>query len=134
MTRETPTLKRVMLAVGSREDCRCFRVNTGVGWAGAPIVKYPDGSVRVYNARPLRAGLVRGGSDIIGLQRILITPTMVGRHIGRLIAIETKSDRGETSEDQDNFLAMIIRMGGLAVVARSAEDATSALDGLLFDR
>ena len=120
MTRESPTQKRVLLAVGSRPDVRISRNNCG-------LAEYPDGFKVKY-------GLFNpGGADLIGLQRILITPQMVGKHIGRFVAIECKSDRGQTSEAQDNFLAMVLHMGGLAVVARSVADAVEALDGGLFD-
>jgi hypothetical protein len=131
MTRESPVLKSVLLAVGSRPDVRAFRVNTGMGWAG-DVTRLQDGSVLIRNPRPLRAGMVEGGSDIIGLQRVLITPAMVGRSIARFVAVETKGDTGRASDAQKRFLAMVTDFGGVAVVARSVADAQAALDGGLF--
>jgi hypothetical protein len=109
-----------MLEIGGRDDVRLARNNAGVA-------TYPDGSV-------VRYGCFRGGADCLGIQRVLITPLMVGRHIGRLVAIETKSEHGVVSEQQRNFLNMVRAFGGVAVVARSVADVEQALDGGLFDR
>ncbi len=104
-----------MLEAGSRPDVRLFRNSVGVAfYANGQRVKY---------------GLAVGSSDLIGLQRVVITPEMVGRALGRFLAIETKSDKGKTSAAQDNFLRMVREFGGVAVVCRSVTDALRALDG-----
>ncbi len=132
MSRETPVLKNVLLTVGSRDDTRIFRLNTGVGWVGE-ITKLKDGSILIRNPRPLRAGLSKvGGADLVGLQRIIVTESMLGLPIGRFVAFETKSDDGDTTEGQDLFLKMVRDFGGIGKVVRSVEDATVALDGDLF--
>lgn len=53
-----------------------------------------------------------GGSDLIGL-----TPE------GRFIAIEVKIPSGKVTEDQENFLNVIKKNGGISGVARSVEEA-----------
>ncbi len=132
MSRETPVLKSVLLAVGSRPDARAFRVNSGVGWAGE-VTRLKDGSILIRNPRPLRAGLAKiGTADLVLIQKITITQAMVGLPIGRFCALEVKSSTGETSEEQDRFLQMVRDFGGLARVVRSVEDATVALDGDMF--
>ena len=53
---------------------------------------------------------------------------VIGQHIdGRFIAAECKSDAGKTTADQQAFLDTVARNGGIAFVARSAEDVWRAL-------
>lgn len=62
----------------------------------------------------MRFGL-KGSADIIGCYK------------GRFIAIEVKSAKGKTSEEQDKFIAEINRCGGYAIVARSLDDAQALI-------
>src|SRR5690606_22629570 len=75
-----PFLKRILLAC-SRGPARIFRVNTGQGWVGkswrAPsrtTVELEAGDVVIRQARPLHAGLVEGGADLIGWRSRVIQP------------------------------------------------------------
>lgn len=58
-------------------------------------------------------GLVKGAADLIGL---------VKPH-GRFLAIEVKSRTGRPSKEQTQFLSLVNRMGGVAGIARSVEEA-----------
>jgi len=61
---------------------------------------------------------MKGVSDIIG-----IVPCMTPEgSVGRLLAIEVKSPRGQTSPHQEAFLKSIDDNGGLAMVVRSVDD------------
>ena len=120
---ESATLQRIKLAIGGRPDCRVFRNQVGQGWYGklisgpAPI----SGRVVLDGARPLRAGLCTGSSDLVGWCTI--------NGVARFVAIEVKSEREQTTDAQDVFLAAVIRAGGIGIVARSGEDAIRGLDG-----
>ncbi|MCK8785229.1 VRR-NUC domain-containing protein [Roseomonas sp. NAR14] len=104
----------IMLAVGGREDTRVFRNNAGVA-------HYPDGSVVRYGVgNP-------GGSDLIGIQAVTITPAMVGQVIGRFVALEVKAN-GRATQEQRAFIAMVLRFGGVAGVVRSPEEAVAVLE------
>ncbi len=46
---------------------------------------------------------------------------------GRFVAIEIKSATGQTTSTQDMYLVRVRRAGGLAIVARSADDVRAAL-------
>lgn len=46
---------------------------------------------------------------------------------GRFVAIEIKSATGQTTERQEQYLARVRAAGGVAIVARSAEDVKAAL-------
>jgi hypothetical protein len=95
----------ILVALGRRPELRLWRQNTGA-------VKVED--------RFIRFG-VKGCADILGL----IAPT------GRLLAIEVKGPHGKLSPAQEAFGVMVRRFGGLYVVARSVEDAVTAVEAAL---
>jgi hypothetical protein len=68
---------------------------------------------RVWSQGRSIPGLGPGSSDLIGIVR----PD------GRMIALEVKTTRGTTSDEQDLFLALVRDMGGHSAVVRSVEDA-----------
>jgi hypothetical protein len=108
--------KRVQLAA-SRVGARLFRVNTGQAWVGR-LVAHKGGHVALADARPIRMGLITGGSDLIGWDAT-----------GRFVAIELKTGRLDLTSEQRAFLAAVRIAGGLAGVARSPEDALAILAG-----
>jgi hypothetical protein len=121
---ETDIVKRIMLRA-SQLGHTVFRCNTGMGWAGKLITKtqqagmmfVPAGAVVLADARPLRAGLCQGGSDIIGWT-----------YTGKFLAVEGK-DKMQASKDQLNFIDQVNKAGGIAGIARSPED----LEQILMD-
>jgi hypothetical protein len=64
----------------------------------------------------------KGGSDEIGWTTVIITPEMVGKKLAVFTAIEVKSETGRASADQKLFIGSVQRGGGIAGIARSAED------------
>lgn len=100
---ETALVQSILLALGSRDDCRVWRNNTG---------KLPD----PRTGRWVTFGL-RGSADILGLLRG-----------GRFLAVECKTRTGRLSPEQCSFRDMVLRLGGCYVVARSVEDAVNAVD------
>lgn len=50
---------------------------------------------------------------------------------GRYIAIEVKNYRGKTTPAQDDFLNRVRAAGGIAIVARCAEDVEHMLEALI---
>ena len=115
------------LAVGALPGITLFRNNTGMGWAGELIRKYPNGSVELANARPLHAGLCTGSSDLIGFTSVVITPEMVGKKIAVFTALEVKTPTGRTSNEQLNFLRAVLSSGGIAKVVKTPDEARQAL-------
>lgn len=104
----------IWLAVGALPDVRLFRNNQGVAtFAGGQRVKY---------------GLANpGGSDLIGLRSIVVTPDMVGQMLAVFTALEVKTPAGRVEPEQQNFISFVQRFGGIAGVARSPEDALRML-------
>lgn len=104
--KESDIQKQIMLAL-SQAGCVVWRNNTG-------MIKNPQG-------RPVRFGLCVGSSDIIG-----IGPG------GRFLAIEVKTAKGRATEKQLNFINRVIKAGGIAGVARSADEAVKIIDDFKF--
>jgi hypothetical protein len=127
MNEETARQNKIRIAL-SEVGTTNWRNNTGLGWAGKMIKgvgkmmfvgKY---DVVIKDARPLRAGLCKGSSDIIAIKPVLITPEMVGQTIGQFIAVEVKTLTGKATKDQLNFNKQINDKGGIALIARDVED------------
>lgn len=97
-------------AVGLLSHVRLWRNNSGVLYDGT--------------GRPVRYGVGQpGGSDLIGLTQIVVTPEMVGRTLAVFTAAEVKRPKAKVPQAQLDFLAFIRDFGGIAGVVRSAEDA-----------
>lgn len=92
----------IRLELGTYPDLVLWRNHTGVTQGEERIRRY---------------GLCVGSADLIGV----LAPT------GRLIALEVKSATGQTTPEQDLFLALVRRMGGFAAVVRSVSDAAQAI-------
>lgn len=109
--REGELIRNILLQASER-GARLFRNNTGRGWVGQVVAQTPD-TITLRNYRPLHAGLIVGGSDLIGW-----TP-----HDGRAIftAIEAKTGRLKPTHEQESFLAAVERAGGIARVVREGE-------------
>ena len=65
----------------------------------------------------------KGGSDLICITPITITPDMVGQTVGIFTAIEVKNRTRKPTPEQVKFIDFINKNGGLAGVARSPADA-----------
>lgn len=116
--REAPLLHAVRTEFGCGENFRLLRSNTGVA-------KYCSRCESIHRKeshpsyRIVRFG-IPGAPDASGI----LAP------LGRVIAIETKSDDGTLDEEQANYHAMITKYGGLVCVVRSIEEAREWMKGV----
>jgi len=85
------------------------------------------GSLRDQRGQMVTYGLCRGSSDLIGLRQVVIGPEHLGQTLAVFTAIEVKGARGRATPEQEAFIAAVQRLGGLAGIARSVEDANSIL-------
>lgn len=77
-------------------------------------------------------GLCVGSSDLIGYTPVVITQEMVGRCLAVFTAVECKRERGGgLSPEQRNFLEKVLAAGGIAITARSPEDAVQVDEQIL---
>lgn len=128
---ETDILHRVMLRA-TQAGMRVFRNNVGMAWLGKatrndsnhPVVTtLAPGDVVVRKAKPVKFGIGgEGGSDLIGIDEITITPEMVGTKIGQFVALEVKTPKGKVKPSQLNFISFVTSMGGRGQVVRSPDD------------
>lgn len=88
----------------SRAGCLAFRNNTGV--------------LKDTNGRPVRFGLCKGSSDIIGVCAD-----------GAFLAVECKNAMGQPTNEQVRFIEAVRRKGGRAGIARSADEAVAIAKG-----
>jgi len=97
---ETRLLHAILREFATRPGIRLWRNNTGATRIGDRVISY---------------GL-KGSADISGI-----------RDGGQRIEIECKSATGKQSPEQIAFGAMITKLGGLYVLARSVDDVEKAL-------
>ena len=105
---ESALVASIRLALGRDSRVVLWRNN-----AGSALQDFGAGGMR-----PLRYGLCVGSSDLIGI---------VAPH-GRLIALEVKTASGRVTREQQQFLNLVEKMGGVARVVRSVDDAVRAVD------
>ena len=104
--------QRIRLACG-RGAVRLWRNNTG--------------ALVDQQGRFVRFGLCKGSSDLIGLRTLEVTPQMVGLRLAQFVALEVKTAQGVLSPEQRAFLRLVQRLGGVAAVCRSVEEAEQSL-------
>ena len=80
------------------------------------------------HASRIRFGLHEGSGDLIGYRRVTVTPEMVGREVAVFLSVEVKTSTGRPSEEQVRWLEHIQSVGGIAIIARSPEQATEGVD------
>lgn len=100
----------IRLAIGREATVRAFRNNSGV----------------LYDrtGQPVRFGVGHpGGSDLICMKQVVITPDHVGRTLAVFAAVEVKSPTGKLTPEQQRFLDFVTGFGGIAGVVRSPDDA-----------
>ena len=114
-------IQRSVMLAASSAGLTVWRNNVGQAWAGS-AQRLKDGSILIRNPRPLHAGLCKGSSDLIGLRRVVVTPELVGRTIAQFTGIEVKRPGQHPKPEQARFLEFVREAGGLALVARSADD------------
>lgn len=129
--KETNLLRLILLSLGKYGNVRLFRNNTGQAWQGDRkkfTVENGQRVLKMWNPRPIDAGLCEGSSDLIGWTTVTVTPEMVGKEIAVFTAIEVKKEIESTaSAKQINFLTVIRKMGGFAGLARSSDEASRLL-------
>lgn len=116
---------RHLMKLATMMAARLFRNNTGMAWQGK-VRKNRDGSITISDPRPLHAGLVVGGSDLIGWTPVRITQEMVGDTVAVFTAVEVKAGT-KASKEQLAFIAAVQKAGGRAGIARTDADLTAIL-------
>ena len=132
--KESNLSKRILLAVSSMTNAKLFRNNTGTAWTGKTVSSTRDGGKYIDEPRPLRAGLCKGSSDLIGWTPIEITQDMVGKKIGVFTAVEIKARGGKATPEQLNFIEQVRKGGGIAGIATTDDEAVNLITNQLKHR
>lgn len=122
MTNERIVQAQIMYTLGSLPDVRIFRNNNGLAYCGTVVHEEPN-RIILSNHWRVKFGLFPGSADLIGIKRVRVAPEMVGCDIGQFVSIEVKSAAGTEKKDQENWRFQMGRMGALAGIARSVDDA-----------
>lgn len=115
---ESSIQRRIQMAL-SAAGCIIWRNESAGAYMGRVIHKSGD-QVTLSGARFLPAGLCKGSSDLVG-----IAPD------ARFLAVEVKTPKGLPTKDQERFLLAVNRAGGIAFIARSADEAVEKLNQAL---
>jgi hypothetical protein len=122
----TNLAREIALAV-SRLGAVLWRNNSGTAWMGESIrasrptaVVMQPGDVLVRAARRVDFGVGDGGSDQVGFTPF---PVAGGLVLPVWTEVEEKTGSGRLRPNQRTHLAGVARHGGLAIVARTVEDA-----------
>ena len=112
---ETTLQQQIRLAVGTSPETRIFRNQVG---------SLPD----PRTGRLVTFGLARGSADLIGWRTITVTQAMVGTRLAVFTSIEVKVPTGRVRPEQQAWLEAVLQAGGIAVIARSVEDAVAIIN------
>lgn len=104
---------QILAAIGSRPDCRLFRNHVG--------------RVQDDRGRWHTFGLCPGSADLIGWRALTIGPEHLGQTLAVFLSIEVKTVTGKLRPDQVRWMDAVKRHGGIAMIARSAQEAEAAL-------
>jgi len=127
MTPATALTNQIRAAT-SKIGARLFNTHVGKFWAGRVVGRLTNGDTVLRNARIVNVG-VKGQSDLNGWIPVTITPEMVGTTVAVRVEIEVKTtDR--PSPEQLAWIAAVIKNGGRAGIARTAEEAVRICSGL----
>jgi hypothetical protein len=114
---EKPLEKKVLLAC-SGPDTRLFRNASSRVWFGHKVGSTSGGNIILGPGAHIGwAGLTEGSGDIIGI------------HKGFFVSIELKTPGTRTTPKQKRWCDMVRRLGGLAGIATSVEEAQAILEG-----
>lgn len=102
------------LLLSSKAGMRFSRNNSGIAF-------HKDGSVVSYGV------FSPGGSDCIGFVPHVVRPVDVGSTLAIFAAVELKTGKQTLTEDQQRFLRIVDRAGGLAAWGRDEVDVMKKL-------
>jgi hypothetical protein len=113
---ESELIAQILLA-HSHDDCRLFRTNAGVAWAGT-IVKRSPKLITLMDYHPVKLG-PEGFPDLNGWVR----------EEGRAVytSIEAKFGRNRPTTEQRAFIELVKSHGGRAGVAYTVADAADII-------
>ena len=111
------TVQKLVWLRASAAGARLFRNNVGlfVAWEAVQTALKTGSLSALRRLRPIRCGLIKGSSDLIGWTPVTITPEHVGQTLAVFTALEIKRDaRQRPTPEQTHFLNAVVQAGGIA--------------------
>ena len=118
---ETRIQSEILRALGSHPDIRAFRNTVGEGWVGRST--HNGSRVTIDFPKRVTFGLCPGSGDLIGFRSYEIRPEDVGKRIAVFTSVEVKTPRGTTQDNQITWRDVLRERGGIAIIARSPDEA-----------
>ena len=105
------------------------RVMRAMSDAGARMFRNNVGALKTEDGRMVRYGVCNpGGSDLIGWRSRVIDEYDLGKTIAQFVACEVKAADGVLTHEQRQFLEVVRDSGGIAILARTSDEAISKLN------
>jgi hypothetical protein len=131
---EKSIMHRIMIAV-SAMGARLFRNQVGMAFQSNNVERFTytqtvevrKGDVLLRGARTVMTGFTTGSSDLLGWTARRIDEYDVGRTVAVFTACEVKSADGKLEPEQKQFLEVVRDSGGIAIVAKSVEEAQQGI-------
>lgn len=111
--------ERVLIANAPRETEKGLMLRIRAALAVEPGVLIWRNNVGVDAGRGIRYGLGVGSADLVGLVMV--------RGLGVFLGVEVKTETGRVRPEQERWRRTVDRHGGIAIIARSPEDALEQL-------
>jgi len=89
---------------------------------GSRLMRNNVGLFLTQYGKPIKTGLRKGSSDLIGFTPIQVTKGMIGKKLAVFTAVEVKVPGKKPTKEQANFLNQVKRAGGIGFVATSPDD------------
>lgn len=112
---------QILAEANKYSNVKLWPNSVGLAYNGEIVKEYKigiDNFIVLKNPRRVKYGLAPGSADCIGFK----IEEIAGVKIPRFLAIEIKSRKDRLREKQSNFRDMILRLGGIAGLARSLAD------------
>lgn len=110
-----------------RESALLHMLQLAAPTLGARLLRNNVGTLQDARGNYVKYGLAVGSSDLIGWTETLITQDMVGRTVAVFTAVEAKLPGKRPTQQQQQFIAAVLKAGGIATVAYSIEDVKHAI-------
>jgi len=104
------------------------RVRLKASELGAILWRNNCGAYKSESGHYIKYGVASpGGSDLLGMIPMVVTQDMVGKMIAIFTAFEIKKEGGRITPEQQLFINIVEKNGGIAAIIRSAEDVEGVI-------
>jgi hypothetical protein len=121
--------KKTLIEANKIQGVKLWPNPIGLGFVGKVARRFSKNGKNytvLENARPVKFGLAKGSSDLIGFTEVKIGEIVLPRFLG----VEIKVGKDKLREEQRNFMNMVNSYGGCAGVVKDSVDTLVDLLGM----